>query len=337
MTLFANAKRSRIYAKGDILHLTIQNDQDSRTVDAKILHCHEPFTLSCVLTVEIPGSAIGDDSSPTVQVILKLYDRRFSAQMRDDEGTEPWTPETESKFSEFVESGQAADFISKLRNDKDFQESDEAPWNIAEQEAHLQWWCWHLLETETRVYHTLQALQGRQIPRLYGVSSIFTSELGGKTRTDLLAIPGILLEYIPGPTLSEMVDTLPRDSWQSHVDQAIEVVRSYAHSGVVNKDIRCSNFVINESVPEGHEHRVVMIDFALCELRTPEQSEFEWGRAKWDVDEEGAVGVVMKGRLAKLGFNLQFTPSSQWTKYAWTEAERSPSVRTRIITLSRDR
>ncbi|EME79971.1 uncharacterized protein MYCFIDRAFT_176973 [Pseudocercospora fijiensis CIRAD86] len=47
------------------------------------------------------------------------------------------------------------------------------------------------------------------------------------------------------------------------------------------------------SVPDGDEHRVVMLDFALCRFRKPEESDAEWGRAQWRPDEEGAIGAVV--------------------------------------------
>lgn len=59
-----------------------------------------------------------------------------------------------------------------------------------------------------------------------------------------------------------------------------------------------------------------MLDFALCEFKEPEQSEADWGRAKWNEDEEGAIGAVMRTRLAKLDFQLEYKPLHEWIEYA---------------------
>ncbi|CAK1367092.1 unnamed protein product [Cercospora beticola] len=166
----------------------------------------------------------------------------------------------------------------------------------------------------------MKTLQGKQIPRLYSAVSLplEQSNLGEPLEqdSDLLSIPGISLEYIPGPTLSTMTDVIPRQSWQRIVEQAVQNVRAYSSLGFLNSDVRPSNFVVNEQVPDGHERRVVMLDFAVCEFREDDQSDEEWGRLKWREDEENAVGCVMEGILERLGFDLGYVRSSQWKKYA---------------------
>ncbi|SMQ47682.1 unnamed protein product [Zymoseptoria tritici ST99CH_3D7] len=282
------------YAKGTVLPLTIGTGPASRNVDAKIIRAHVPFTMSCVLTVELPGTAIGDSNQPT-QAILKLYDRRFAAQLRKDEGgDECWSPEIENEFAKFVASGEAAQFVSKLRDDDDFEEPEEG--------------------------------LGKQVPCLYATVSIYLASdaparPGLDSSTEFGVVKGLLLEYVPGPTLTEMPDVIPKESWQGIVDQAVGVVRAYSHLGILNKDVRCSNFVINESVPDGDERRVMMVDFGLCEFRPEGMKDEEWGRKKCTKDEEGAVGAVMKTRLAKKSFELRYESSSTWSAFAETEEE----------------
>lgn len=281
--------------------------------------------MSCVLTVELPGTAIGDSNQPT-QAILKLYDRRFAAQLRKDEGgDECWSPEIENEFAKFVASGEAAQFVSKLRDDDDFEEPEEG-WSAAENEAYLHNWCSDFFDTEVRAYDTLRALQGKQVPCLYATVSIYLASdaparPGLDSSTEFGVVKGLLLEYVPGPTLTEMPDVIPKESWQGIVDQAVGVVRAYSHLGILNKDVRCSNFVINESVPDGDERRVMMVDFGLCEFRPEGMKDEEWGRKKCTKDEEGAVGAVMKTRLAKKSFELRYESSSTWSAFAETEEE----------------
>ncbi|KAK4496493.1 hypothetical protein PRZ48_012473 [Zasmidium cellare] len=312
------------YDEGKVLSLNITSqEQDvTRTVTAKILELRQPFTLSCVMIVEVISADL-NDLEPQSKAVLKLYDRRFAAQLRKDEGVPPWSESAEEAFLELVRSGEAATFVHKLRNEDDFEEPDEG-WSPGENEAYLHDMCSDLFATETRAYDVLKELQGKAIPKLYSAVSLpldtgthgVVSEAGEE---EFFAISGILIEYISGPTVSDMADVIPQQSWQIIVNQAVQIVRRYSRLGILNKDVRCSNFVVNQSVPDGDEHRVVMLDFALCEFKEPEQSEVDWGRAKWNQDEEGAIGAVMRTRLAKLGFQLEYTPSHEWIGYAARE------------------
>ena len=168
-------------------------------------------------------------------------------------------------------------------------------------------------------YDILRSFQGKQIAKLYSTAPISINT--DVPEEALLTINGLLLEYVPGPTLGDIVKSTPREKWQSIVDKAVNIVRDYSRLGILNKDVRCSNFIINEAVSDDDQHRVVMLDFALCNFREPEQSEAEWGAAKWSQDEEGAVGAVMRTRLEKVGFDLKYVPSYQWLRYAPGEDE----------------
>ena len=314
------------YAAGDILSLRTNSlDNAPRTIQAKIIQLYEPFTLSCVATVEINASDLGITDSPIepAKAILKLYDRRFASQLRKESKIEPWTAATEQAYIDMIKNGEAAELIRKLNDDSiDFEEPEEG-WSAAENEAYLHYKCSYLFSAETKAYDIMKTLQGKQIPRLYSAGSVYLEQRKStesrEQDNDLLSIPGILLEYIPGPTLSTMTDVIPRQSWQRIVEQAVEIVRAYSSLGFLNRDVRCSNFVVNEAVPDGHERRVVMIDFAVCEFREDDQSDEEWGRMKWSEDEENAVGCVMQMRLERVGFDLEYERSSQWHMYAMGE------------------
>lgn len=314
------------YAVGDIIRLhTDSLDNAPRTIQAKIIQLHQPFTLSCVATVEINANDldITDSAIGPAKAILKLYDRRFASQLRKDEKCEPWTEATEDAYVSTVRSGEAAEFVRRLNDESiDFREPEEG-WSTAENEAYLQNMCSDYFSDETKAYDVMKSLQGKQIPRLYSAVSLPLERRNfGESfdqDTDLLCIPGILLEYIPGPTLSTMTDVIPRQSWQGIVEQAVQNVRAYSSLGFLNRDVRPSNFVVNEQVPDGHERRVVMIDFAVCEFREDDQSDDEWGRMKWSEDEENAVGCVMQMKLERVGFDLEYERSSPWHMYAMGE------------------
>ncbi|KAF2214471.1 hypothetical protein CERZMDRAFT_95736 [Cercospora zeae-maydis SCOH1-5] len=278
----------RLHTDGNIIDLHICPVHSvPRAIQAKIIQLHELFTPSCVSTVEINASDLrhpGTSVKP-IKAILNLYDRRFATKLRKDEKVEPLSEATEQAFVAIVKNGEAAGFIRKYAMTISTSKSPKRA-----------------------AYDILKVLQGKQIPRLYSAVSL-PLDFGSSSRyveqdIDLSSISGTLLEYIPGPTLSTMTEVVPRQIWHGTVDQAVDIVRTYSNLGIMNKDVQCSNFVINGAVPDGDEHRVVVLDFELCELRGDEQFEEEWGRAKWSQDEEGAVGAVMKTRLAKLGFEL---------------------------------
>ena len=68
------------------------------------------------------------------------------------------------------------------------------------------------------------------------------------------------------------------------------------------------------SVPQ-----VFMIDFALCRLRGSEETDVKWDRNKWNEDEEGAIGLMMRKYLLNYNFELDFTHSLRFIE--WAEKE----------------
>lgn len=251
--------------------------------------------------------------------VLKIYDRRFAAQLRADNKIEPWTPAHEMVLGTFVQSGEAQKFLDSLRNNDDFEEPEDG-WNVAENETYLLDQCLNLYNMETSVYKKLQDQQGKSIPQLRGQYSLIldthTHTTESETSDDLSSVKGILLEHIPGFTLSDLATDAPQEAWQSILDRTIQIVHILSDSGILNQDVRTSNVLVTRGA---NEYRVVMIDFALCRFRDEYGSEDEWGRAKWSQDEEGAIGMVVQSRMAKLGHRLEYQRSMKFLK--WAERE----------------
>ena len=134
----------------------------------------------------------------------------------------------------------------------------------------------------------------------------------------LLEVKGILIELIEGFTLASLdqyVDA--KSSWQSMIDHAIQNVHLISDNDILNKDVRASNILV--SLKPSGRYRVCTIDFGQCRIREKEESDLEWGRAKWSEDEEGAIGQVMKRRLAEQGFELKYRRSVRY--WEWAEKE----------------
>jgi hypothetical protein len=262
------------------------------------------------------------------RAILKLYDRRFAAQLRKDQTNDPWTTDRESAYIDFVRSGRAQDFLDKLRNDDNFEEPEEG-WDIAENETYLHDLCIDMFKTETIVYTKLRSYQGTRIPRLFAPVTLRIKSLHLENGVDsappdseLFQVHGILLGLIPGFTLAQLdEDKAPRTSWQAIVDQAIQTVHILSDHNILNGDIRTSNILITPDADAQGGYRVIMIDFAQCRFRGEDESDLKWGRAKWSQDEEGAIGLVMKARLKKFGFNLKYEGSMRYLECAEGEGD----------------
>jgi serine/threonine protein kinase len=291
------------------------------SLEVRIKKLYLPFTLSCVMEVDILQPAV--DPS---RAVLKLYDWRFAAQLREDNKIGPCTADHESAYIEFVRSGRAQDFLEKLRHDDAFEEP-EGGWGIAENEAYLYNECTEMFKAEIAVYNKLQGYQGTRIPRLFGPVTLSIGspqvEKGIDTTTsdtELLKVNGILIELISGFTLAELNEAnSPRTSWQTIVDQAIQNIHIFSDHDILNEDVRTSNILVSPKPGAQCEYQVTMIDFAQCRFREEDESDLHWGRAKWSQDEEGAVGAVMKARLGKIGYDLKYERSMRYLE--WAERE----------------
>ena len=236
--------------KADDAHPALSSPSSPIFVRIRQLHSH---TLSCNMVFDIldkEGSVLLD-SSPA---FLKLFDRRFAIQHRQDNGVELWTREVEVEYLDALKTDTIPQFLDDLHNIENFQDDTEEDWDKTQVEAFLIDELFPLYETETKVYRTLQEYQGRLIPKLLAAVTLeleldpinldVTSE--DKDRPpealELLHIKGILLQYIQGFDLWSMPDHAPRTSWQNIIDQAVAVVRVVGDNYILNRDVRPESF-----------------------------------------------------------------------------------------------
>lgn len=254
---------------------------------------------------------------------LKLFDRRFADQLRRDNGINPWTEDMEEAYIKFVHSGRVHQFLYDLRHVKDFKEKTEEEWDDAQNEAFLANELLGLYRAETATYNALRNYQGWLISRLFAEVNLHITPPNAQGEVswpeELFGVKGILLQFIDGFRLSDLPDQAPQSSWQNIVDQAVHIVRVLGDNNILNKDVRPDNFMVSPSDDGGY--RVYMIDFGLCRFRGEDESDLDWGRAKYTKDEEGAVGLVMKKMLKKHGFNLDYTSSERYANWAEGEDE----------------
>ena len=287
------------YTVGATLTLKSHNEP-TEDLQVRILETYRPFTMSCVMKVAIQRS----ETEPE-EAVLKLYDRRFAAQLRSDSDVEPWTAYHESNYVESIRSGDAAEIVRKIH-------TGEAPgngWGTAQNEAYLHGDCALMFEAEIDVYERLKDYQGGRIPRLLDTVKLVTRQ--SMADEDLLNIQGNLLEYLPGTTFAELAQSgIPQASWQALVDQAIETVNIFGDHNILNEDVRPENILAVTNSAYDCGYRAVMVDFGQCKFRDEHESDLDWARAKHTEDEEGEIKDAMYSILqSESGFELEFTES----------------------------
>ncbi|GAB1313412.1 hypothetical protein MFIFM68171_03622 [Madurella fahalii] len=312
------------YKAGELL--TLRRVDDSSDVKLKIQKPQQSWTLSCSMVVDILSNPNSNNHNGTAHTaFLKLYDWRFASQLRDDQGIEPWTEEFGKQYAGIVLSGNIDGFIERL-GDKNFRDETEDDWDAGQNEASLAHEARMMYSSEISVYERLGDIQGTMVPRLIGAVELdITPEdvNPNERQREHFQIKGILLEYIRGFSLSDIISKAPPETWQGIVDQAIRVVHALGDHGVLNKDVRPDNFIVSQCDCNEHstEFHVFMIDFGQSRLRGDDETDFDWGRDKWQQDEEGAVGLVMQHRLRKVGVEISYVPSYRYLEFAEGEDE----------------
>jgi hypothetical protein len=285
----------------------------------------------------------------TSQCVLKLYDRRFSTQHREDWEAAPWTPELEKEYQDFVECGDAEEFFSYWDAEKERDGEWSAAyvgnhdrWSVAKREAYLQWDATNTYETEKKAYEYMDTLQGEDVPRVFGEvvldqsaelqSQIDAGEAGedvtesihGDADIDpqVVNIPGILIQYIDGFHLTDLHEHLPQDCWQSIVDTSIEKLHHIQDCGILNRDVNTRSFMVDPLT-----HKVMMIDFGIVLFREDSEDDREWEMLQAEEDEEGAVGLLMQTYLKERGGGgIVYKPSEHYWRlkyrYRGMEGER---------------
>lgn len=315
------------YATSQVLTLNVlpnHGHASASVMHVRIRQLHTR-TLSFTMVVDIldkqrPQTASG-------MAFLKLFDRRFAEQLRRDNGIEPWTKSIEQAYIDSVESGAIQRFLHDLRHIDRFQEDTEEDWDDAQNEAFLSHELLRLYDAEVAVYDALRDHQGRLIPKVIAAVDLdlatSSSTLHCDDRGDFapFRVRGILLEYINGCNLMDIVDHFPRSSWQRIVNQAVATIRILSDHNILNNDVRPENFVVcpvGDGDPK-QDPQVFMIDFALCRFRAADESDAEWGRAKHGKDEEGAIGLRMKKVLAYHDYELDYEYSQRYAEWADTD------------------
>ncbi|CAG9977244.1 unnamed protein product [Clonostachys byssicola] len=324
------------YVKGNTLTLSVRRVgkksplqlDDGDEVRARIVDVIEPATLSVVVVVEVdaPSKQEGQTIQPTstVKMVLKVFDRRFSSQLREElKSSGPSTLATEKEYLGFLEQGSMADFVANYNKDYKFTSDD---WDSPMQEAHFSLTCARMKETEARIYDYLGDLQGIHIPTFYADVQIASKPVAGeqihRNLAKYLDVGAILIEYIPGFLLSDMVTESPEPAWPGICDQAIQVVHKIIGHHFVNTDMQTRNVIVRRDGEENYQ--VFYIDFGLCDFRDPLDSDEVWMEYAYQNAEENRIGWSLANAISrakgkkgkrykgKLPLPWEFTPSNRF-------------------------
>lgn len=276
--------------------------------------------MSIVVQVELEQE---EQTAPAPRMVLKVYDRQFSPQLREFKETGPATSASEEQFIAFVRQGSMPQFLV------DYEENgpwayDE--WDVPKREAYFYARSTLSHEVELEVYDRLVDMQGVHVPTLFADVRLAAQHAAAAEQDESLAkyteVRAILMEYIPGFPLNDVVTEAPESDWAPICDQAIEVIRKIVDNDFINFDIKTRNILVRRG--EEGAYQVFYLDFGECRFRDPSDSDQVWRERKCQKDEEGAVGYLMmnyisyaKGKKGKkykgtLPLPWEYTPSSRF-------------------------
>lgn len=100
----------------------------NQILEAKITQVSEPFTLACVIAVELDSPVLG----LTGNMVLKLLDGRFAPQARENKKAKPWTLDIEREYHQFILDGGES---NNGEEDGDEEAEEEEEWSAPQNEA----------------------------------------------------------------------------------------------------------------------------------------------------------------------------------------------------------
>jgi hypothetical protein len=265
-------------------------------ITVRITHLFQPSTLSVVMKVDLEN-----DPQPA---ILKLFDNRFTLDLREDYKCTTWNEGLEAAYLRFIQSGEAEKFVGSW-------EDDDREWTPAQIETWIRMKCCEFFRAEVSVYKRLVDLQGDCIPKLLGIVSMKTQCSDDLRVQEHTVIHGLLLSYHNGFNLSDLADNASKEDWQSIGDKAVNIVNLIGDYGVLNQDVRPENCIVTKRAT-GPKHKVFLIDFGLARLRGERESDREWLEAKCRENEEHSMGAVIDIQLRQRGGGYSVPWARRW-------------------------
>ncbi|KAK8127064.1 uncharacterized protein PG998_002823 [Apiospora kogelbergensis] len=326
------------YFEGNILTLRIQRPGSKQNalppqlassgigdkLQAKIVSVMEPSTMSVVVEVELlPDPSQGEQTAPS-RMVLKAYDRQLAPELRDFKGKSGLaTRETEEEYKAFLRRpGAMSQFLAAYDDHGAWAYAAE-DWDTPRREAYFHAASARSHGVELQVYDRLVALQGVHVPTLFADVRLGPQqqqqeeeeEGKGGLLAEYTEIRAILIEYIPGFSLNDLVTETPKSDWAGICDQAIGAVQKIIDHDFVNYDFAPRNALVvrrggsghggdvgeeeadGSAAPSPYSYQVFYIDFGQCAFRDASVTDEEWRETKRQRDEEGAIGCLLAHRV----------------------------------------
>ncbi|TIA64506.1 hypothetical protein D6C77_01400 [Aureobasidium pullulans] len=155
-------------------------------------------------------------------------------------------------------------------------------------------------EIELDVYDKLVDMQGIHIPTLFADVRLSPQHVvmqQDEGLTEYTEIRAILMEYISGFPLHDIVKETPESDWASICNQAVDIMRKIAEYNFINFDIKTRNILVRRGERES-SYQMFYLDFGECRFRDHSDSDEVWRERKRQKDEEGAVGYMMMNAIS---------------------------------------
>ncbi len=240
---------------------------DYKDLEATVIKCFKPVTSAVVLLVQ--------RHSDNEQLILKLGDRRLGNRANNGNVEVPWSSSIEDRLRRAIRDIQAGRIPNwfELINDRENRPDPEL-WED---------WMWEVLtwlskvsnyETELTAYRLLHRLQGRYIPRLFGVVRLNITSESTPLHPIIDTVQGLVLEYIPGVCMDKLrpgIDVSEQEAERisSEVMEGLRAIE--AENCVIHDDIHTRNVVLREG-----SLSAVIIDFGMAHIRQAGTSDERW-------------------------------------------------------------
>ena len=327
-------KKYSAYHVGSILSLDIKRlrtasflpSETMSSIKVEIAKVFEPSTLSVVLLVLLCSNTRTAKDRRTA--VLKLYDRRFATELRSHRygysGQSPWEPSQDADFVHLAKSENAFKYASTTQDGERCQPQEA--WTLAQRDLYVYYQCLDFHKHEMQAYDALQDLQGTHILLFYADVLLAPEQVSVGHDSILLAVPGLLIEYIDGFGIRDIAAHAPAERIQRICEHALDLIRRTEDLDVVNNDMRLDNVLVRKTMHNMSEEpsfEVVFIDFALARVRSsiPQCGDAEWTKLNCYADEENALGLVPEKLLMKkVGprtkkvkiYSFKYTPSDRY-------------------------
>lgn len=243
-----------------------------------VLQSLTPFTKSQIYLVRLDTHGVFPN-----QLILKVYDPRFSNGRSGRE----WSLPVELQAAQMRAQDDSWEDtpLHELWTEITLSEEHSEPWLW---EHYFFRWQWRSYKAEVEAYKRLAQLQGRGIPKFYASGKLLPTPSGSRA----IYPPAILVEYIPGVTLSNIS---PKKVLPKLYRPLIPTIATFEKYGVLHRDL-CNPTNIMFT-PREAPKRAVIIDFGCSITRDVRKTDQEWAEDVDEVDDMASLRLILQRKL----------------------------------------